>query len=75
MNTIIVNNELCNGCKICFKACFIDVIKWDSEAGRPVIAYPEECVQCMFCEINCTPRALKVIPKYDSYLFPRENLA
>jgi NAD-dependent dihydropyrimidine dehydrogenase PreA subunit len=75
MNTIIVNNELCNGCKICFKACFIDVIKWDATTKRPVIAYPEECVQCMFCELTCTQRALKVHPKYDSYMFPRENLA
>ena len=74
MNTIIVNKELCNGCKTCFKACFIDVIKWDAAAKKPVIAYPEECVQCMYCEINCPERAIKVHPKYDSYLFPRENL-
>jgi len=26
------------------KACFIDVIKWDAAAKKPVIAYPEECV-------------------------------
>lgn len=74
MNTIIVNKELCNGCKTCFKACFVDVIKWDDAAKRPVIAYPEECVQCMFCELNCTKGAIKVHPKYESYLFPRENL-
>ena len=74
MNTIIVNKELCNGCKTCFKACFIDVIKWDAEAKKPVIAYPEECVQCMYCEINCDKRAIKVVPDYKSYLFPRENL-
>ncbi len=53
MNKIIVNNELCTGCRSCFKSCFIDVIHWNEEERRPVIAYPEECVQCMFCEINC----------------------
>ena len=74
MNTIIVNKELCTGCKTCFKACFIDVIKWDDEAKKPVIAYPEECVQCMYCEINCPEHCIKVHPNYASYLFPRETL-
>ena len=63
MNTIIVNNELCTGCKTCFKACFIDVIKWDDKAKKPVIAYPEECVQCMYCEINCPERAHQGAPE------------
>jgi NAD-dependent dihydropyrimidine dehydrogenase PreA subunit len=74
VNNIIVNEELCSGCKTCFKACFIDIIKWDRATKKPVIAYPEECVQCMYCEINCPERAIKVIPDYQAYLFPRENL-
>ncbi len=74
MNNIIVNKELCNGCKICRDACFVDIIKWDDDQKRPIIAYPEECVQCMYCELNCPKRAIKVIPDYQSYLFPRESL-
>ena len=74
MNKIIINKELCNGCKSCFKSCFIDVIKWDDEAKRPFVAYPEDCVQCMFCEINCTQRVLKVAEDYSSYMFPRDNI-
>ena len=74
MNTIIVNKEQCIGCKICFKACFIDVIKWDEAAKRPIIKYPEECVQCMFCELNCPKGAIKLEPYFDSYLFPREYI-
>ncbi|MCX8031866.1 MAG: 4Fe-4S binding protein [Thermoleophilia bacterium] len=74
MNNIIINRELCNGCKTCFRACFIDVIKWDDKNKQPIIAYPEECVQCLYCEINCPERALKVVPYYDTYLFPREHL-
>jgi len=74
VNTIIVNKELCNGCKKCYQECFIDVIKWDAAAKKPIIAYPEECVQCMFCELNCDQGAIKVHPKYESYLFPRESL-
>lgn len=74
MNNIIVNTELCNGCKICRDACFVDVIKWDEAEKKPVIAYPQECVQCMYCELNCSKHAIKVIPDYQSYLFPRDNL-
>ena len=74
MNNIIVNNELCIGCKACFQSCFIDVINWDEAAKRPVVAYPEECVQCMFCEMNCPVRAVKVVPDYAAYAFPRENV-
>ncbi|MFH1834136.1 MAG: 4Fe-4S binding protein [bacterium] len=36
MNDIVVNRELCNGCKLCFKACFIDIIKWDEAAKEPL---------------------------------------
>lgn len=74
MNKIIVNEELCVGCQICFKSCFIDVIKWDAQKKKPVIKYPEECVQCGFCEMNCPKRALKMEPDYEAYMFPREHI-
>ena len=72
MNTIIVNPALCNGCQTCYKSCFVDVIRWDKEKKMPKIAYPEDCVQCTCCELNCPKRAIKLIPDYDSYPFPRE---
>lgn len=74
MNNIIVNKELCNGCKICFKSCFIDVLKWDDQDKKPIVAYPEECVQCILCELNCPQKAIKVVPDYAGYVFPRENI-
>ena len=74
MNKFIVNKEICIGCKICFKACFVDVIKWDDEARKPIIAYPEDCAQCVTCEVNCPQRAIKMIPDYDAYVFPRDNV-
>jgi NAD-dependent dihydropyrimidine dehydrogenase PreA subunit len=75
MNRIIINKEMCNGCKTCFKSCFIDVIKWDDEKKRPFAAYPEDCVQCMFCELNCPKKALRVIEDYKDYMFPRDHVA
>lgn len=74
MNKIIINRELCNGCKLCFKSCFVDVIKWDESAKKPVEAYPEDCVQCLYCEINCAQHAIKVVEDYGSYMFPKDNL-
>lgn len=74
MNKIIINRELCNGCKICFKTCFVDVIKWDNEKKKPYEAYPEDCVQCMTCEVNCPQHAVKVSVDYSSYMFPRDHL-
>lgn len=65
MNTIDVDLEACNGCQICYKACFVDVIRWDESAQRPVVAYPEDCVQCNLCELNCPVDAINVVVDWD----------
>ena len=72
MNTIIVNRARCTGCGACYRACFVDVIRWDKEARRPRFPYIKDCVQCGHCEIYCKTKALKLVPDYDSYMFPRE---
>ena len=28
--------EKCIGCQQCYKSCFVDVIRWDAEAKKPV---------------------------------------
>ena len=75
MNKITVNQTLCIGCKICFKACFVDVIRWDEEKNQPIIKYPRECMQCNYCVVNCPVRAIKVYPNYETFRFPRETVA
>jgi NAD-dependent dihydropyrimidine dehydrogenase PreA subunit len=75
MNKIILNKTLCTGCKTCFRACFIDVIRWDEERRQPIIAYPDDCVQCNYCVVNCPTRAIKVVPNYETYEFPRDAVA
>jgi NAD-dependent dihydropyrimidine dehydrogenase PreA subunit len=74
MNKIIINREICIGCKICFKSCFVDVIGWDEERKRPTEAYPEDCVQCMVCETNCPKGALYVVEDLPNYRFPLDNV-
>lgn len=65
VNKIIVDDKKCVGCKTCYKACFIDVIRWNEETKRPIIAYPEDCVNCMYCEASCPTYAIHIDVDYD----------
>ena len=51
------------GCKSCMKACFVDVIRWDDKAKKPVVAYLEDCVWCLACESVCPEQIIEVIPE------------
>jgi NAD-dependent dihydropyrimidine dehydrogenase PreA subunit len=60
----------CSGCKACMNACFADVIRWDEQAKRPVVAYPEDCVWCLACEFVCKEQVIDVIPHIPAPLRP-----
>ena len=64
MNVIKVDDTTCGGCGDCYKACWLDVIRWDNKTERPIIAYPEDCVECNYCEISCSTESIKVSPDY-----------
>lgn len=64
MTEIKIKLDDCIGCKICFQACFADVIRWDEEKKQPVVKYPEECAVCTWCEIRCPKHCIDVIPDY-----------
>jgi NAD-dependent dihydropyrimidine dehydrogenase PreA subunit len=59
---IKVDRDNCQGCKSCMNACFLDVIRWDEENNQPVIAYPEDCVWCLACELACPENCIDVVP-------------
>ena len=54
--------EKCVGSQLCYKACFVDVIRWDSEAKKPIFKYVEDCEHCFYCQSVCKKDAIKVIP-------------
>ena len=59
---IEIDLNMCNSCKMCVSACFLDVIRWDDKEERPIAAYPEDCVWCYACEIACPVQCIEVIP-------------
>ena len=76
MNKIVINYDECIGCKQCYNACFMDVIRWDEENKRPVAAYPEECAICCWCEIKCPKKCIDVQPDYSvrrPQMWPKER--
>lgn len=65
MNTIQIDMAACSGCGICYDACFVDVFRWDEKESRPIVAYPEDCVECNKCELSCPDNAIEVIVDYN----------
>jgi NAD-dependent dihydropyrimidine dehydrogenase PreA subunit len=70
MNRIELDFDACTGCQACFDACFVNVFRWDAEAGKPVVAYVEDCVECNKCELSCPVECIQVIPDYEGVYWP-----
>jgi NAD-dependent dihydropyrimidine dehydrogenase PreA subunit len=70
VNQIKIDSEACTGCKTCYKACFMDVIRWDDAAKRPIVAYPEDCSECNMCEVSCPAGCVEVVVDWDKYYPP-----
>ncbi|MCL5735696.1 MAG: ferredoxin family protein [Actinobacteria bacterium] len=70
MNEVKIDLEACNGCRTCYEACFADVLRWDEAVKRPIVAYPEDCVECNVCELNCPGNCIEVVVDWDKYYPP-----
>ena len=58
-----IDAGLCTGCGICIDSCQMDVIRMDEEIHKAVIKYPEDCVLCLYCELDCPVQAIYVSPE------------
>jgi NAD-dependent dihydropyrimidine dehydrogenase PreA subunit len=63
-----IDLELCNGCGICVKICPMDVFRMDKQGKKSVITYPEDCMLCEFCVLDCPTKAITVTPEKTSPL-------
>lgn len=58
-----IDHELCKGCGICVDSCCMDVIRIDEESQKAIIKYPDDCMCCFYCELDCPENAIYVSPE------------
>jgi len=59
---IDIDLDRCNGCGICVNSCAVDVIRLDEKGEKAIIKYPEDCMLCGFCELDCPEKAIYISP-------------
>ena len=58
-----IDHNLCTGCGICINSCPMDVIRMDEGKMKAIIKYPEDCMLCEFCSLDCPEHAITVSPE------------
>lgn len=49
----------CKGCSLCVAFCPMKVLE-QNEDGRVIVAHPEKCTACRWCELHCPDFAIFV---------------
>lgn len=49
----------CKGCGLCVALCPMKVLE-QNEDGRVIVAHPEKCTACRWCELHCPDFAIFV---------------
>jgi NAD-dependent dihydropyrimidine dehydrogenase PreA subunit len=57
-----VDVKACTGCGTCEKVCPMDVIRMNQN-NQPEIRYPQDCITCFNCEVDCPTQAIVVGPE------------
>ena len=57
-----IDHDLCNGCGSCEMFCPADVIRMDNESRKAIVKYPEDCILCLWCAVECPQNAIDLTP-------------
>lgn len=57
-----INQVKCKGCGTCIDVCPVDAFRLDNQIKKSYIAYPENCITCYLCEMQCPEEAIHVHP-------------
>ncbi len=55
-----IDVKKCSGCGICIDRCNMDVLRLNVDSNKACIAYPEDCMTCFECALNCPEKAIYV---------------
>lgn len=58
-----IDEDLCNGCRICIDSCPLDCIGFDEVRQKAYPAYPGDCMVCLLCESDCSEGAILITPE------------
>lgn len=64
-----IDSSKCIGCGKCVESCVVDVLRMDIETKTAYIKYPEECVLCCWCVVECPHGAVEISAERHSPLF------
>jgi 2-oxoglutarate ferredoxin oxidoreductase subunit delta len=59
VSPVQVDLELCKACGVCVELCPEKVFD-RARLGEPIVARPDDCSQCLICELHCPDFAIEV---------------
>jgi 2-oxoglutarate ferredoxin oxidoreductase subunit delta len=65
LGKVLINQTWCKGCGFCVQFCPMNVLDTSEEFNAkgyhpPYVKSPDQCRDCMFCELICPEFAIRV---------------
>jgi 2-oxoglutarate ferredoxin oxidoreductase subunit delta len=57
---VFIYTQWCKSCQICVEFCPTQVLVFDEDRHIPIVAAPENCTGCHFCDTHCPDLAIFV---------------